>query len=141
MTVCDVKMKFEAVMYMDRLINAKLEDIKEMRRKLSDVGSPAFGERVQATRDHDKFTGAISKIIEMENEVNAEIDRLVDLKAECRVMVEGLEKNLHKLIMYQIYFSGKTMGEVAEMCNKSIRQIANIKNACFVQIAENQKLH
>ena len=72
----EIKMKLNSVLSTDKLIDAKLEDIKELRRRLQDVKSPSFGDRVQSTKDPDKFTNVINKIIELEKEVNEVAEKL-----------------------------------------------------------------
>ena len=60
----EIKTKLNSVLNADKLIDTKLVDIEELRRRLQDVKSPTFGDRVQSTKDPDKFTDVISKIIE-----------------------------------------------------------------------------
>lgn len=141
MTSDEVKRKFESVLNADMLIECKLAEKRELKRRLTDIKSPGFGDRVQATKDPDKFSEVFSKIIELEKEIEADIDALVDNKRECRKLAETLKNNLHKSVLYKIYFEGKTLKEVSAECNRGIRQIANIRDNSFVQIAENSKLH
>lgn len=140
MTFDEVKCKLESVLNTDNLIDVKLTEVTELRRRLTDIKSPGFGDRVQATKDPDKITLVVGKIIELENEINADIDNLIDNKNECRVLIETLDNNLHKAVLYKIYFEGKTLKEVSSECGRGIRQIANIRNNSIVQIAENCKL-
>ena len=141
MTFDEVKRKFEAILNLDMLIDAKLAEKRELKRRLTDIKSPSFGDRVQCTKDPDKMTDVISKIMNLEKEIDADIDRLVDNKQECRALIETLDNNLHKAVLYKIYFEGKSLKEVGYDCKRGIRQIANIRNNSFVQIAENSKLH
>ena len=135
----EIKMKLNSVLSTDKLIDAKLEDIKELRRRLQDVKSPTFGDRVQSTKDPDKFTNVINKIIELEKEVNEDIDKLIDNKNACRRLIESLESNFYKVVLYKIYFEGKSLRMVADSLNVSVRQIARIRNKAIVQISKNSK--
>ena len=90
----EIKRLLESVLNTDRLIDIKLVEIGELRRRLTDVKSPSFGDKVQGTKDPDKFTNVISKIIELEKEVNFDIDKLVDNKRTCRELIESLESNV-----------------------------------------------
>ena len=141
MTSEEVKRKFESMLDFDLLIDSKLAEKRELKRRLTDIKSPSFGDRVQSTKDPDKFSEVFSKIIELEKEVDSDIDKLLELKKECRTLIETLKNNLHKAVLHKIYFEGKTLKLVSMECGRSIRQIANIRNDCFVQIAENSKLH
>ena len=135
----EIKMKLNSVLNTDKLIDTKLVDIEELRRRLQDVKSPTFGDRVQSTKDPDKFTNVINKIIELEKEVNEDIDKLIDNKNACRRLIESLESNFYKVVLYKIYFEGKSLRTVADSLSVSVRQIARIRNKAIVQISKNSK--
>ena len=135
----EIKTKLNSVLNADKLIDTKLVDIEELRRRLQDVKSPTFGDRVQSTKDPDKFTDVISKIIEMEKEVNDDIDKLIDNKNACRELIESLESNFYKVVLYKIYFEGKKLRTIADSLSVSVRQIARIRNKAIVQISKNSK--
>ena len=139
MTFDEVKCKLESVLNTDNLIDVKLAEVNELRRRLTDVKSPSFGDRVQATKDPDKITLVIGKIIELENEINADIDKLIDDKKTCRELIERLQSNVYKVILYRIYFEGKTLKMLANNLKMSVRQVARIRNKAIVQIAEISK--
>lgn len=139
MEFLEIKNMLEDISNTDRLIDAKLVEVGELRRRLTDIKSPSFGDRVQTTKDPDKFTDTIAKITEMEAEINFEVDKLIDTKNVCRQLVESLESNFYKVVLYKLYFEGKTLREVSETLRKSIRQIARIRNNAIVQIAEISK--
>ena len=138
-TFDEVKYKLESVLNTDNLIDVKLAEVNELRRRLTDVKSPSFGDRVQATKDPDKITLVIGKIIELENEINADIDKLIDDKKTCRELIERLQSNVYKVILYRIYFEGKTLKTLANSLKMSVRQVARIRNKAIVQIAEISK--
>lgn len=138
-TFDEVKCKLESVLNTDNLIDVKLAEVNELRRRLTDVKSPSFGDRVQATKDPDKITLVIGKIIELENEINADIDKLIDDKKTCRELIERLQSNVYKVILYRIYFEGKTLKTLANSLKMSVRQVARIRNKAIVQIAEISK--
>ena len=81
----------------------------------------------------------INKIIELEKEVNEDIDKLIDNKNACRELIESLESNFYKVVLYKIYFEGKSLRTVADSLNVSVRQIARIRNKAIVQISKNSK--
>ena len=138
-TFDEVKCKLESILNTDNLIDVKLAEVNELRRRLTDVKSPSFGDRVQATKDPDKITLVIGKIIELENEINADIDKLIEDKKTCRELIERLQSNVYKVILYRIYFEGKTLKTLANSLKMSVRQVARIRNKAIVQIAEISK--
>ena len=104
------------------IIDCKLEQINGLRDRLTSISSP-MGEQVQGTKDPDKFTDPVSKIIELENEINADIDKLVDLKSEARKSIEQLNDDREKLVLYKRYFENKTFEQIAVEMNYSWRRI------------------
>ena len=75
----------------------------------------------------------------MEKEVNEDIDKLIDNKNACRELIESLEGNFYKVVLYGIYFEGKSLKTLANSLKMSVRQVARIRNKAIVQIAKISK--
>ena len=75
----------------------------------------------------------------MEKEVNEDIDKLIDNKNACRELIESLESNFYKVVLYKIYFEGKSLKTLADSLKMSVRQIGRIRNKAIVQIAKISK--
>ena len=110
------------IRYIDMMIDCKLEQINGLRDRLTSIGSP-MGEKVQSQLNPDKFTDPVSKIIELENEINEDIDHLVDLKSEARKVIERLDNDVEKLVLYKRYFENKTFEQISVELNYSWRRI------------------
>ena len=121
----------------DMMIDCKCDQIKELRDRLTSISSP-MGERVQGTKDPDKFTNPVSKIIELENEINEDIDKLVDLKRVARRMIEQLNSDVEKLVLYKHYFENKTFEQVSVEMNYSWRRIHQIHGDALKKL---ERLH
>ena len=125
------------IRYIDMMIDCKCEQIQELRNRISSIGSP-LGDKVQASLDPDKLTIPISKIIELENEINKDIDTLVDLKREARRMIEQLNSDVEKLVLYKHYFENKTFEQVSVEMNYSWRRIRQIHGDALKKL---ERLH
>ena len=88
--------------------------------------SPTFGERVQGSKDPDKFTSGVAKIIELEKVINADIDELVDMKLKAREMIETLNVVIEKVVLYKHYFEGKSFEDIASEVYYSARWVKKI---------------
>ena len=66
---------------LDIVINQKLQELYELK-KLQDIKAIDYTkEKVQSSRQNGaNFENVLIKIIDMENEINAEIDRFIDKK-------------------------------------------------------------
>lgn len=119
-----VKEFLNGIRCIDSLIDSKCEQIKELRCRLTSISSPLGNmERVQSSKNPDKFSDTISKIIELENEINCDIDKLVDLKREARQLIEMLDDNVEKTILYKRYFENKTFEQISVEINYSWRRV------------------
>lgn len=98
----------------DLLIDTKLEEITVLRNRLMNVTVSCDGERVQTSKKGDKFADTIAKIVDLENEINADIDKLVEHKSLAKVLIDKLDEDVLKVILYKRYFSGKTFNQIAD---------------------------
>lgn len=110
------------IRYIDMMIDCKCEQIQKLRNRILSIGSP-IGDKVQSSKDPDKFTDPISKIIELENEINNDIDKLVELKKIARNTIEQLENEVEKVILYKRYFENKSFEQISVEMGYSWRQI------------------
>ena len=103
------------------LIEEKLAAVQMLRDSLTNITARCDSERVQISKQKDKFTDTITKIVDLENEINADINILVEYKKRARELIEKLDDDILKVIMYKRYFSGKTFELIAVEINYSWR--------------------
>ena len=70
----------EQASHLDQRINNKLEILSSLREMATKTTSVMDGETVSHTRNVHCLQDVIVKIVDMQNEINCDIDRLVDLK-------------------------------------------------------------
>ena len=117
-----VKEFLNKIRHIDMMIDCKVDQVMNLRSRLTSISCP-MGEKVQSTKDPDKFTNPISKIMELEQEINEDIDKLVDLKRVARRMIEQLEDDVEKMVLYKRYFENKTFEQISVELNYSWRRI------------------
>ena len=110
------------IRHIDMMIDCKLEQTSNLRSRLTSI-NVSIGERVQSSLDPDKFTNTISKIVELEKEINDDIDKLVDLKSIARKAIESLDNDIEKMVLYKRYFENKTFEQISVELNYSWRRI------------------
>ena len=110
------------IRHIDMMIDCKLEQTSNLRSRLTSI-NVSMGERVQSSLDPDKFTNTISKIVELEKEINDDIDKLVDLKSIARKAIESLDNDIEKMVLYKRYFENKTFEQISVELNYSWRRI------------------
>ena len=111
-----------SIKYLDSAINAKQAELDRLKRDMCSIKG--------VTYDGDKVQGGITdsmkivdKIIELNNLINAEIDKLVDLKAEAHNKIEKVCNEKFISLLTDIYINGYTLEQVAERMDKSYETI------------------
>ncbi len=107
-----------SIKYLDSTINAKQAELDRLKRDMCSIKG--------VTYDGDKVQGGITdsmkivdKIIELNNIINAEIDKLVDLKAEAHQKIEKVCNEKFISLLTDIYINGYTLEQVAERMDSS----------------------
>ena len=68
---------------LDQRINLDIKEKEDLRRMAYSLSAPSLEERVQKSSPNEAtYTRTIEKLIGMEREIDAKIDRLVDLKKQ-----------------------------------------------------------
>lgn len=75
-------------------------------------------DKVQASGSQQKMADAICKYVDLEAEINAEIDKLVDTRKIIIATIELLEAEKYDLL-HKVYVQGFTLDEVAAMYGNS----------------------
>ena len=117
-----IKEFLNKIRHIDMMIDCKCYQIDDLRDRLTSINSP-MNEKVQSNLNPDKFTDTISKIIDLEKEINNDIDNLIDLKCVARKVIERLDNDIEKIILYKRYFENKTFEQISVELNYSWRRI------------------
>ena len=122
------------VRFVDRMIDSKLRQVERLRDEagrttllLSDM--PRGG----GSRNH--LEDVITKIVDLENEINRDIDRLVDLKTAARAAINMIQEPEYRLILELRYLCYKTWPEIAETmgyCESNIYRLHGFALNSFV---------
>ena len=119
---------------LDNVINAKLLE-KERMRALATKVTSNLSERVQGSGSGG-IENTIIKITELEIQINADIDKLVDLKAEATQIIDSLEDNKNKAVLSMYYVSNLTFEQVAEYTDVSPRWVRKLHGKALKKFEE-----
>ena len=120
----------------DKGINNKLQElarVKELATKVTTTLKPdaAFGGGNQ-----DKIGNAIAKIIDLQNEINADIDEYVDLKKEASRVIEQVENADQLDVLYKRYILFEGWELIAEETGFTLRNVYYIHGRALQAVAE-----
>ena len=126
-------------MYIDQRINSKLEQVMKLRETATRATATLSDMPHSATPNIHSMEDVIVKIVDLENEINRDIDRLVDLKAEARRMIAQLEKPEQQLVLELRYLCYKEWGEIMQELNRSEPTIYRIHGEALKNISIPEK--
>lgn len=98
---------------LDMLINAKQDELFALRIAATSVSSPVLGDKVKSGSTNSAMR-IVDKIIALQETINEEIDRLVDLKAEMREKIARVYNPQLIAVLMDKYINGFTFEQIAE---------------------------
>ena len=107
----------------DQRINSKLEQIAALH-DLATKATVTYSDMPKSpNRSGSKIEDAIIKIRDLEDEINRDIDKLVDLKTDITHLIKNLDSHEHQIILEQRY-----------LCFKPWVTAFNIHFVCTMQL-------
>lgn len=112
---------------LDTLINQKIKELDELR-SMSTVGAVDYStERVQSSHSQEApFVRIVHKMIELEQEINAEIDTFVDEKHRIINQIQGLKNPDYISLLFKRYVEFKKFETIAVEMNYTYQYILNM---------------
>ena len=101
-------------MYIDQRIDSKLQQVATLRESAAKVTATLTDMPRSASPNPQAMENTIVKIIDLENEFNRDVDRLVDLKAEARKAINAVSDPVQQLILELRYLCYKPWLEIME---------------------------
>lgn len=113
---------------LDTMINQKIKELGDLRLMSQSVSDIDYSkERVQSSPSGDApFVKPVLRMIELEQEINAEIDRFVDEKHEIINQIQALQNPKHIDILYKHYVEFKRLEIVAVEMNFTYQYIVEL---------------
>lgn len=130
MTVKDAKEYLSKAYRIDQRINAKLEQTSSLRTQ-AEKATTTFSDMPKSFGDVHSREKIIVKIIDLEHEINADIDSLVDLKAEMISKIKSIPCIEHQMLLELRYICFKPWEDIAEDMNFSLQHIFRLHSAAL----------
>ena len=111
---------------LDQRINSKLMQLALLRGNAMNLSTNIREISIQTSRDNARMENTLLKIIDQEREIDEEIDRLVDLKAEIKKLIDGVENIECRLILELRYLCFRSWEEIAVEMDYSIDYVFKI---------------
>ena len=102
-------------------IDSKTEQLEELRGLAESM--PHFSGSGGSGGASDKVGKTVAKIIDLENEISCQIDKLLELKKEIESTIAKVEDPVLRQILTLVYINGNDLVQTAAKMNYSYRQI------------------
>ena len=108
---------------LDQRINSKLMQIDQLRSLTRKVTASYDQEAVSHPRNVSSLQDTIIRLIEAEDELNRQIDKLVDLKMEIASVIDQVRNERYRLILEKRHLCFMGWDEIARDMNCSRRWV------------------
>lgn len=121
------------------MIDIKANEVAKLRA-LIDVGAVRYDkDKVMGGGGDDKMADTVVKIVELEDEINADIDKMIEWKRFANEMIESLDDDREKVILYKRYFEKKSFEQISVDTNYSWRQVHRLHGRALVVLDNKYK--
>jgi DNA-directed RNA polymerase specialized sigma subunit len=113
--------------WLDRMIDSKLEQLEMLKSLAMKVTSSFTKEKISGGNiEKSKMESTMVKVIDLEHEINADIDRLVNLKKDIQDTINKMDGINQQLLLELRYLSGKGWDEIAASMGYDPRTVYRI---------------
>ena len=121
---------------LNRMINNKLSELAELKELSKSISAVSNKERVQTSMERDKIGNTLSKIDEMEREIDKMIDSYSDKRTHIIGQIDSMEDENSYDILFSRYIEKKTFEKIADTKKYSFRQIIRLHGIALKQFEE-----
>lgn len=118
------KDELKNIPYLDGLINSKIRQLDQLKQYRGRLPTYNGRESVQSWGVGDPTASIALKIVQLSEEISRDIDWLIDLKAEAKVLFARLDDDLkYKSVMELRYLECMSWREVAQSLHFSYKHV------------------
>ena len=103
----------------DRMVNAKLKQVRTLRSHAELASSVISGMPVSGTRNTHRMEDIIVKLLDLESEINADIDTLVELKRDIITVIKRIPNDEYRELLELRYLAFLPWSEIAHDMRRS----------------------
>jgi DNA-directed RNA polymerase specialized sigma subunit len=111
---------------LDKMIDNKQIEVEQMYSLATSISVSTDSDRVQTSGIKDKVGDTVSKIVDLQNEINNMIDEFVDRKQEVIKTIEQLNDADEYDVLHKHYIQGKNWVQIADDMSYSYQGVHKI---------------
>ena len=125
--------------WLDKRINSKLSMVMSLRETATKTTNVMHDDVVSHTRNVHSMQDVIVKIIEMERELDADIDRLVDLKHDIIDVISHISDPPAQVVLEYRYVCYRQWKDIAEELGMHIRNVYRLHDRGLQEVEKIMK--
>ena len=115
------------VKLLDAQINMRLHEVDMLKDKLKHITPVLQQDKVDSIGGtQDRMAQTIAKIVDMEQAINADIDRYVDMKKTAMAMLDNMDNPTYMTVLHRRYFLHHSFERIASDMNYSWRWVCKL---------------
>ena len=119
---------------LDQRIRSKQEQISALNDLATSCSASMTGMPRNPNKGGSRMADAVCKIIDLENEIAADMEKLVQLKAEIIATIKAVDCIEYRLILEKRYISGKSWPEIAVDLGYKMRHLYKLHDEALADI-------
>jgi DNA-directed RNA polymerase specialized sigma subunit len=130
----DTKTYLGQIRLLDVRINAKIAEMERIRDIATKVTTAFDSVRVSGGGNDDKLGDAVSRLIDIQNEINADIDAYINRRAYIVSILDKIEDAEELAVLHKRYIEFKRWEQISEEMGYSQRNVTYIHGRALLSI-------
>lgn len=130
----DTKQYLKQAYRINELIKSQREELETLKLLSTSVVTDTSQVKVQGSKQVDRLGNIVAKIVDMENQINEEIERCLDLKLNIHNRINNLPNVDERLVLRLRYLEFLEWDEITQRLSYSLRQIYRIHAAALANV-------
>jgi len=106
---------------LDQQIVSKLEQVQSLQELACKITSGMDIGNVSGTKDPQRMENLMVKLMDLQNEISLDAERLVEVKLEIMEKINTVKNSTHRLLLELRYLSGKDWSVIADKLGYDLR--------------------
>lgn len=120
--------------YLDQRINSKIEQVESLNDLARKAGCAISGMPRNPDRAVSSMANAVERIVDLQAEINADIDRMVGLKTEIMKVIRQVDDPEFQTLLEKKYLNFHTWGQIAVDMGYNVRHLYRIHDRALLEI-------
>ena len=126
MAEIDAKAYLRQIKLYDTRINMKIDELEALKASLTKITPTLRDDAVSSSGSQDKLGDAVAKMVDLRNEINADIDSFVDAKRKVGATIDKIDDPDQLQVIHRRYVLYESFEQIAcEMC-------MTYRNVCYI---------